>query len=104
LVTTPANDQGNFRTSDITVDYVYTAEDYTLTSTYKDAQGKELKAPVVDSKKYHIQDNYSTSAAAIPGYTLVATPANATRTYHTRDVTVNQAIKLTDLQLTPPSK
>lgn len=49
-MTTPANNQGNFGTSDITVDYVYKAEDYTLTSTYKDAQGKELKAPVVDSK------------------------------------------------------
>ncbi len=51
LVTTPTNNQGNFGTSDITVDYVYKAEDYTLTSTYKDAQGKELKQPVVDSKK-----------------------------------------------------
>lgn len=104
LVTTPANNQGNFGTSDITVDYVYKAEDYTLTSTYKDAQGKELKAPVVDSKKYHIQDNYSTSAAAIPGYTLVATPANETGTFHTSDVTVNYVYKLTDLKLTSTYK
>ncbi|HAO6512737.1 TPA: hypothetical protein IQC98_002687 [Listeria monocytogenes] len=104
LVTTPANNQGNFGTSDITVDYVYKAEDYTLTSTYKDAQGKELKAPVVDSKKYHIQDNYSTSAATIPGYTLVATPANETGTFHTSDVTVNYVYKLTDLKLTSTYK
>ncbi|EIV7667908.1 MucBP domain-containing protein [Listeria monocytogenes] len=104
LVTTPANDQGNFGTSDITVDYVYKAEDYTLTSTYKDAQGKELKPPVVDSKKYHIQDNYSTSAATIPGYTLVATPANETGTFHTSDVTVNYVYKLTDLKLTSTYK
>ncbi|HAO5810963.1 TPA: hypothetical protein IP914_000026 [Listeria monocytogenes] len=104
LVTTPANDQGNFVTSDITVDYVYKAEDYTLTSTYKDAQGKELKPPVVDSKKYHIQDNYSTSAATIPGYTLVATPANETGTFHTSDVTVNYVYKLTDLKLTSTYK
>ncbi|EJY1255531.1 MucBP domain-containing protein [Listeria monocytogenes] len=104
LVTTPANDQGNFGTSDITVDYVYKAEDYTLTSTYKDAQGKELKQPVVDSKKYHIQDNYSTSAATIPGYTLVATPANETGTFHTSDVTVNYVYKLTDLKLTSTYK
>lgn len=95
LVTTPTNNQGNFGTSDITVDYVYKAEDYTLTSTYKDAQGKELKPPVVDSKKYHIQDNYSTSAATIPGYTLVATPANETGTFHTSDATVNYVYKLT---------
>lgn len=104
LVTTPANNQGNFGTSDITVDYVYKAEDYTLTTTYKDAQGKELKPPVVDSKKYHIQDNYSTSAATIPGYTLVATPANETGTFHTSDVTVNYVYKLTDLKLTSTYK
>ncbi|EAF1704265.1 hypothetical protein CJV28_12505 [Listeria monocytogenes] len=104
LVTTPANNQGNFGTSDITVDYVYKAEDYTLTSTYKDAQGKELKPPVVDSKKYHIQDNYSTSAATIPGYTLVATLANETGTFHTSDVTVNYVYKLTDLKLTSTYK
>lgn len=104
LVTTPANNQGNFGTSDITVDYVYKAEDYTLTSTYKDAQGKELKQPVVDSKKYHIQDNYSTSAATIPGYTLVATPANETGTFHTSDVTVNYVYNLTDLKLTSTYK
>ncbi len=104
LVTTPANDQGNFGASDITVDYVYKAEDYTLTSTYKDTQGKELKQPVVDSKKYHIQDNYSTSAATIPGYTLVATPANETGTFHTSDVTVNYVYKLTDLKLTSTYK
>ncbi|EAG3976699.1 hypothetical protein B9K30_03915 [Listeria monocytogenes] len=104
LVTTPTNNQGNFGTSDITVDYVYKAEDYTLTSTYKDAQGKELKQPVVDSKKYHIQDNYSTSAATIPGYTLVSTPANETGTFHTSDVTVNYVYKLTDLKLTSTYK
>ncbi|EID5102495.1 MucBP domain-containing protein [Listeria monocytogenes] len=104
LVTTSTNNQGNFGTSDITVDYVYKAEDYTLTSTYKDAQGKELKQPVVDSKKYHIQDNYSTSAATIPGYTLVATPANETGTFHTSDVTVNYVYKLTDLKLTSTYK
>lgn len=104
LVTTPTNNRGNFGTSDITVDYVYKAEDYTLTSTYKDAQGKELKQPVVDSKKYHIQDNYSTSAATIPGYTLVSTPANETGTFHTSDVTVNYVYKLTDLKLTSTYK
>ncbi|MCH3133249.1 MucBP domain-containing protein, partial [Listeria monocytogenes] len=60
LVTTPTNNQGNFGTSDITGDYFYKAEDYTLPSTYKDSPGKELKQPVVYSKKYHIQDNYST--------------------------------------------
>ncbi|MCD7619760.1 MucBP domain-containing protein [Listeria monocytogenes] len=104
LVTTPANNQGNFGTSDITVDYVYKAEDYTLTSTYKDAQGKELKAPVVDSKKYHIQDNYSTSAATIPGYTLVATPANQSGTFGSTDIQVNYVYQAVAYKLTSTYK
>ncbi|PCV23622.1 MucBP domain-containing protein [Listeria monocytogenes] len=104
LVTTPANDQGNFGTSDITVDYVYKAEDYTLTSTYKDAQGKELKPPVVDSKTYHIQDNYATTAAVIPGYTLVATPANQSGTFGSTDIQVNYVYQAVAYKLTSTYK
>ncbi|EBD1550283.1 hypothetical protein FHA36_13775 [Listeria monocytogenes] len=104
LVTTPANDQGNFGTSDITVDYVYKAEDYTLTSTYKDAQGKELKPPVVDSKTYHIQDNYATTAAVIPGYTLVATPANQSGTFGSTDIQVNYVYQAFAYKLTSTYK
>ncbi|PCV61033.1 MucBP domain-containing protein [Listeria monocytogenes] len=104
LVTTPTNNQGNFGTSDITVDYVYKAEDYTLTSTYKDAQGKELKPPVVDSKTYHIQDNYSTTAAVIPGYTLVATPANQSGTFGSTDIQVNYVYQAVAYKLTSTYK
>ncbi|PCU23562.1 hypothetical protein A7O76_13495 [Listeria monocytogenes] len=104
LVTTPANNQGNFGTSDITVDYVYKAEDYTLTSTYKDAQGKELKPPVVDSKTYHIQDNYATTAAVIPGYTLVATPANQSGTFGSTDIQVNYVYQAVAYKLTSTYK
>ncbi|PDD21498.1 MucBP domain-containing protein [Listeria monocytogenes] len=104
LVTTPTNNQGNFGTSDITVDYVYKAEDYTLTSTYKDAQGKELKQPVVDSKTYHIQDNYATTAAVIPGYTLVATPANQSGTFGSTDIQVNYVYQAVAYKLTSTYK
>ncbi|EAC9570902.1 hypothetical protein LJ69_11035, partial [Listeria monocytogenes] len=72
LVATPANQNGTFTMNPATVNYVYSANDYKLTSTFKDAQGQELKAPVVDTKDYHIQDNYTTTAATIPGYSLVA--------------------------------
>ncbi|WP_416239803.1 MucBP domain-containing protein [Listeria innocua] len=89
LVTTPANEKGIFGTSDETVNYVYKANDYTLTTTYKDAEGKELQAPNVDTKKYHIEDTYKTTALAIPGYTLVETPANEEGTFGASDVTVN---------------
>lgn len=104
LVATPANQNGTFTLNPATVNYVYSANDYKLTSTFKDAQGQELKAPVVDTKDYHIQDNYTTTAATIPGYTLVATPANETGTFHTSDVTVNYVYKLTDLKLTSTYK
>ncbi|MBA5770644.1 MucBP domain-containing protein, partial [Escherichia coli] len=61
LVAAPTNQTGTFGASDVTVNYVYKANDYTLTSTYKDAQGKELKTPVIDSQKYHIRDTYTTT-------------------------------------------
>ncbi|HHT6778919.1 TPA: MucBP domain-containing protein, partial [Listeria monocytogenes] len=57
LVAAPTNQTGTFGARNVTVNYVYKADDYTLTSTYKDANGKELKAPVVDSKTYHTKDN-----------------------------------------------
>ncbi|EAF4606201.1 MucBP domain-containing protein [Listeria monocytogenes] len=104
LVTTPTNNQGNFGTSDITVDYVYKAEDYTLTSTYKDQQGNDLALPKVDSKTYHIQDGYTTSDIAIPGYTLVAAPTNQTGTFGASDVTVNYVYKANDYTLTSTYK
>ncbi|HHR2590663.1 TPA: MucBP domain-containing protein, partial [Listeria monocytogenes] len=39
------------------------------------------------------KDNYSTSAATIPGYTLVAAPTNQTGTFNTSNVTVNYVYK-----------
>ncbi|EAC6401387.1 hypothetical protein EMJ07_12625 [Listeria monocytogenes] len=104
LVATPANQSGTFGAANVTVNYVYKADDYTLTSTYKDANGKELKAPVVDSKTYHTKDNYSTSAATIPGYTLVAAPTNQTGTFNTSNVTVNYVYKANEYTLTSTFK
>lgn len=49
---------------------MYQTNDYTLTATFKDAQGNELKATEVDAQKYHIHDTYTSKAAVIPGYTL----------------------------------
>ncbi|EAH3984728.1 internalin, partial [Listeria monocytogenes] len=89
---------------DVTVNYVYKANDYTLTSTYKDAQGKELKTPVIDSQKYHIRDTYTTTGATIPGYTLVAAPANQSGTFGAANVTVNYVYKADDYTLTSTYK
>ncbi|EKP0389365.1 MucBP domain-containing protein [Listeria innocua] len=100
LVETPTNEEGTFGTSDVTVNYIYKANDYTLTTTYKDTEGKELKASKVDTKKYHIEDTYKTTALAIPGYTLVETPANEEGTFGASDVTVNYVYKANDYTLT----
>lgn len=104
LVATPANQNGTFTMNPATVNYVYSANDYKLTSTFKDAQGQELKAPVVDTKDYHIQDNYTTTAATIPGYSLVATPANQNGTFGAGNVTVNYVYKKDDYTLTSTYK
>ncbi|ECL4259285.1 cell surface protein, partial [Listeria monocytogenes] len=104
LVATPANQNGTFTMNPATVNYVYSANDYKLTSTFKDAQGQELKAPVVDTKDYHIQDNYTTTAATIPGYSLVSTPANQNGTFGAGNVTVNYVYKKDDYTLTSTYK
>lgn len=104
LVATPANQNGTFTMNPATVNYVYSANDYKLTSTFKDAQGQELKAPVVDTKDYHIQDNYTTTARTIPGYSLVSTPANQNGTFGAGNVTVNYVYKKDDYTLTSTYK
>ncbi|PCZ61451.1 MucBP domain-containing protein, partial [Listeria monocytogenes] len=104
LTTTPANEKGVFGASDETVNYVYKANDYTLTTTYKDANGKELQAPKVDAKTYHIQDTYKTTAAVIPGYTLVAIPKNDQGTFGANNVTVNYVYQTNDYTLTATFK
>lgn len=43
----PANQTGTFNTSNVTVNYVYKANEYTLTSTFKNVQGTELKPAIV---------------------------------------------------------
>ncbi|MBC8930300.1 MucBP domain-containing protein, partial [Escherichia coli] len=89
LVATPKNDQGTFGANNVTVNYVYQTNDYTLTSTFKDAQGNELKAAEVDAQKYHIHDTYTSKAAVIPGYSLEKTPTNETGTFNASDIQVN---------------
>lgn len=88
LVSAPTNQTGTFGAGDVTVEYVYKAIDYKLTSTFKDENGKELSTPISDTKKYKINDAYTTSEASIPGYTLVSAPTNQIGTFGAGDVTV----------------
>ncbi|WP_181020432.1 MucBP domain-containing protein, partial [Listeria monocytogenes] len=69
-----------------------------------DQQGNDLALPKVDSKTYHIQDGYTTSDIAIPGYTLVAAPTNQTGTFGAANVTVNYVYKADDYTLTSTYK
>lgn len=88
LVSAPTNQTGTFGAGDVTVEYVYKAIDYKLTSIFKDENGKELSTPISDTKKYKINDAYTTSEASIPGYTLVSAPTNQIGTFGAGDVTV----------------
>lgn len=72
---------------------MYKANDYQLTSTFKDQQGNEIALPTVDAKTYHIHDAYTTKARLIPGYSLVAAPKNQIGAFGTSDVTVNYVYK-----------
>lgn len=72
---------------------MYKANDYQLTSTFKDQQGNEIALPTVDAKTYHIHEAYTTKARLIPGYSLVAAPKNQIGAFGTSDVTVNYVYK-----------
>ncbi|ENO1435305.1 MucBP domain-containing protein, partial [Listeria monocytogenes] len=93
LEKTPTNETGTFNANDIQVNYVYKANDYQLTSTFKDQRGNEIALPTVDAKTYHIHDAYTTKARLIPGYSLVAAPTNQIGAFGTSDVTVNYVYK-----------
>ncbi len=98
LVTTPANADGTYANGATTVTYVY-AKASDLTVTYVDEQGNPLAAPVTSTGK--IGSDYSTDPAQIPGYVLVATPANADGTYANGATTVTYVYaKASDLTVT----
>ncbi|WP_180704217.1 MucBP domain-containing protein, partial [Listeria monocytogenes] len=59
LVAAPANQSGTFGAANVTVNYVYKANEYTLTSTFKNVQGTELK-PAIVKKGFIIKDGYAT--------------------------------------------
>ncbi|MCH2749327.1 MucBP domain-containing protein, partial [Listeria monocytogenes] len=60
--------------------------------------------PVVDTKDYHIKDNYTTTAATIPGYSIVSTPAYQNGTFGAGNVTVNYVYKKDAYTLTSTYK
>jgi phage-related protein len=83
LTTTPANASGVIASAQTTVTYVYTkvtpAAVGSVIVSYIDQNGVALQAP--ESLSGNVNDAYTTTAATISGYVLVATPANATGTY-----------------------
>lgn len=82
LVKTPVNASGKMTVEPITVTYRYAKEavkeDAKVTVKYVDADGKELlPSETIEGK---VGDEYSTTAKAIPGYTLSEEPKNASGT------------------------
>lgn len=59
---------------------------------------------MVDATTYHYQDTYTTTAAVFPGYTLVATPTNATGTFGSSNITVHYVYQANGYQLTSTFK
>ncbi|PLS38374.1 hypothetical protein CYV26_06510, partial [Carnobacterium maltaromaticum] len=108
LVSVPTNQTGTFGSGDVTVEYVYKANDYKLISTFKDENGKELLKPVIDKKTYTINEPYKTSEVMIPGYKLVSDPTNQTGTFGAGDVFVHKKdlrkIKLCSLLKSAPNQ
>lgn len=102
LVSAPTNQTGTFGAGDVTVEYVYKAIGYKLTSIFKDENGKELSTPISDTKKYKINDAYTTSEASIPGYTLVSAPTNQIGTFGAGDVTVEYVYRKTEVNGNKP--
>ncbi|EAE0846713.1 LPXTG cell wall anchor domain-containing protein [Listeria monocytogenes] len=89
LVALPSNQAGKFGQSNINVNYIYKANNYQLTSTFKDENGKELSASLLDKNKYNINDMYSTKKVTIPGYSLIAIPTNQSGLFSANNITVN---------------
>ena len=78
--TTPANATGVYGTTNADVIYYYTANDENVTVHYVLAgTGATIAPDTTVSGKYN--DAYTTTAANLTGYTLSATPTNATGTF-----------------------
>lgn len=79
---------GTFEAGVTVVKVVYSPITYTASSVmvlYRDPDGNTIKSQVIDG---NAGDSYTTSALDIPGYELVATPANASGTFAANSVTL----------------
>ncbi|MCZ3622340.1 MucBP domain-containing protein [Lactobacillus mulieris] len=83
LTTTPTNATGTYSTSNADVVYVYAPDTESVKVRYETADGKTLADS--DTLTGDYGTSYSTSAKSISGYTLTATPVNATGTYSTNN-------------------
>lgn len=100
LKTAPDNAKGTFTKEDITVTYVYKVGDDPVVTgkvivKYEDEAGAELKEAVTLTG--NVGETYTTSSASIEGYTLKATPDNATGLYTKEDITVTYVYKKNDI-------
>ncbi|MCR5468022.1 MAG: MucBP domain-containing protein [Lachnospiraceae bacterium] len=91
----PSGTMGN---DDINVTFTYMPRTYGLTAKYVDESGNELAESVRSDCKYNKQ--YSTSAKEITGYTLTATPSDATGTMPASDKTVTYVYAKNKYKLT----
>ena len=94
LTSTPANATGTMTEEDITVTYVYTQKQASVTANYVDEDGAQIDTSVITSG--NVGDSYATSAKEIYGYELTENPSNMTGVYTESDIVVNYVYRLKD--------
>ena len=94
LTSTPANATGTMTEEDITVTYVYTQKQASVTANYVDEDGAQIDTSVITSG--NVGETYTTSAKEIYGYELTENPSNMTGIYTENDIVVNYVYRLKD--------
>ena len=94
LTEIPNNASGTMTEDTITVSYVYTKKDTSITTNYIDEQGKSIADSITTTGK--VKDKYTTSAKDIYGYELITTPSNASGIMTEEPITVNYVYRLKD--------
>lgn len=94
LSSTPANASGTMTEDDITVVYIYTQKQASVTANYLNEQNEVLSDPVIVTG--NVGDSYSTNSKEIYGYTLKEVQGESSGRFTEEDTVVNYIYELKD--------
>lgn len=94
LTETPTNASGTMTESDITVTYVYTQRQASVTANYLNEQNEVIAEPVTTTG--NVGDSYSTSQKDIYGYTLKEVQGEPSGNLTEENIVVNYIYQLKD--------